>query len=119
MLKDLSDEVYAEALSIDEITSKIRALDDAERVEVEQAIEFAKSVFQKQQTSLDQFNRLPHSEKVDYLSAVSCMREHYQKNEQFALVIGFHFLFHKLLSTLYMAKENASSGRVMMLNNLN
>lgn len=102
MLKDLSEEVYAEALSIHEITIEIRGLDNAERVEVEQAIEFAKSVFQKQQMSLDQSNRLPHSQKVDYLSAVPCMREHYQKNEQFALVIGFHFLFHKLLSALAM-----------------
>ena len=115
MLKDLSDEVYAETLSIDEITSKIHVLDDAERVEVEQAIEFAKFVFQKQQTSLDQFNRLPHSEKVDYLSAVSCMREHYQKNEQFALVIGFHFLFHKLLSSLSMAHGNIHYERGMIL----
>jgi len=115
MLKDLSDEVYAEALSIDEITIKIRALDNAERVEVEQAIEFAKSVFQKQQTSLEQFNRLPHSEKTDYLSAISCMREHYQKSEQPALVIGFHWLFHKLLSALSLTQERGHVESTMTL----
>ena len=100
MLKELSESVYAEVVSIDEIYKALEVSDKREKTEAQRAINFAESAFLRQQTSIHHFNNLKRAEKISYLAAVSSMRNFYYEDGQPARVIGFHLLFYKLLPLL-------------------